>query len=147
MWNKLVFAGLVVCVSLVAGCASVDWAEEERDSALKAFPAPAPGMAGLYLYRDTPLGFALKKKIYVDGVCLGRTKNKTFYYKEVTPGQHEVSTESEFSDNKMTVQTEAGRNHFVEQFITMGVFVGQAYLKIVSEEEGMQHVRNCRLAE
>jgi len=103
-------------------------------------------MAGLYVYRNSFVGQALKKNIYVDDVFLGESANKVYFYKQVTPGPHKLSTESEFSDNSITFEAEARKNYFAEQYIKMGVFVGGANLKMVSEEEGMKQVSQCRLA-
>jgi hypothetical protein len=130
MFKRVRLAAAVLCVSLIAGCATVPLAPMEQDSALKAFPQPAAAMAGLYIYRNSVVGQALKKNVYVDKVFLGETANKTYFYKEITPGQHEISTESEFSDNAITFQVEGGKNYFARQYIKMGVFVGTVHDKI-----------------
>ena len=77
---------------------------------------------------------------------MGETANKTYFYKEIAPGEHQISTESEFSDNAITFQAEGGKNYFARQYIKMGVFVGGANLQMVSEQEGMEEVLKCRLA-
>lgn len=146
MFKSVILLAAAICVSLVAGCATVPLAPLEQDSALKAFPQPAADMAGLYVYRNCLAGQALKKNVYVDKVLLGETANKTYFYREIAPGQHEVSTESEFGDNAMTFHADAGKNYFVRQYMKMGVFVGGANVELVSEQEGMDEVRECRLA-
>ena len=146
MFKKAILGAVIISVSLLIGCASVPMAPMEQDSALKAFAQPAADKAGLYVYRNSFVGQALKKNVYVDGALLGETANKTFFYKEITPGQHQISTESEFSDNAITFQAEDGKNYFAEQYIKMGVFVGGANLRMVSEQEGMEEVRKCGLA-
>ncbi|MDT8452929.1 MAG: hypothetical protein RQ936_09340, partial [Gammaproteobacteria bacterium] len=57
-----------------------------------------------------------------------------------------LSTESEFSDNEIFFEAEGGNNYFAEQYIRIGVFVGGANLRMVSEQEGMAAVRECELA-
>jgi hypothetical protein len=148
MFKKAILGAIItfIFVSLLTGCASVPMAPMEQDSALKAFSQPAADKAGLYVYRNTFGGQALKKRVYVDGVLLGETANKVYFHKEITPGQHQISTESEFSDNAITFQAEGGKNYFAEQYIKMGVFVGGANVKMVSEQEGMEAVRKCGLA-
>ncbi len=146
MFKKAIFVAVIISVSLLTGCASVPMAPSEQDIALKAFSQPAADKAGLYVYRNSFVGQALKKTVYIDGVLLGETANKTYFYKEITPGQHQISTESEFSDNAITFQAEGGKNYFAEQYIKMGVFVGGANLRMVSEQEGMEAVRKCGLA-
>lgn len=138
---------IVIAVSfLTVGCASVPMASKEADAAAKAFAQPSADKAGLYVYRDSFVGQALKKWIAVDSVRIGTSANKVYFYKEITPGSHTLSTESEFGENKILLQAEGGKNYFVEQYIKMGVFVGGAGLKMVSEEEGKKAVLNCGLA-
>ena len=136
----------IVASSVLSGCASVPTATKEKDLAAKAFTAPASDESGIYVYRDSFVGKALKKNIYVDGKLIGESANKVFFYKTVAPGTHKLSTESEFSDNFTELKTEGGKNYFVEQSIKMGVFVGGAALKVVPEAEGKKAVLKCKLA-
>lgn len=144
--SRLLFLAVLVSVVVFQGCATVPMAPPEQDLALKEFPKPTADNAGLYIYRNSFVGQALKKNVYVDGEFLGESANKVYFYKEVTPGPHQISTESEFSDNSIDFQAETGRNYFAEQYIKMGVFVGGANVKMVSEEEGMKNVFECKLA-
>lgn len=146
MSRRAFIGAVVVFVALSSGCASIPMASKEQDTALKQFTLPAGDKAGLYLYRNTFVGQALRKRLSVDGVVIGQTANKTYFYREIAPGQHTLSTESEFGDNSITLQAEGGKNYFVQQYIKMGAFVGGAGLKIVSEEEGKQEVLKCDLA-
>lgn len=128
-------AGIVLLSALFTGCASVEMASPEASA--KAFAAPAPGNAGLYVYRDSALGRSLKKDIRVDGNCLGTSAADVFFHTELESGQtHEISTESEFSPNTLKLMFEAGKNYFVRQYIKLGVFVGGAELEVVPESTG-----------
>lgn len=70
-----------------------------------------------------------------------------YFYNEVAGNQeHEISTESEFSPNKVYLPTLAGKNYFVENYITMGAFVGGANLRIIEEAEGKDAVMKLKLA-
>ena len=83
----------------------------------------------------------------VDGECIGETSPNVFFYHEVPGGgEVEISTESEFSPNLLSVQTEAGSHHFVQQYIKIGVFVGGAGLRLVGEEKGREAVRELGMA-
>jgi hypothetical protein len=145
--TSLIIIAALFSFSLLAGCASVPMAPKEQDLTLKAFPQPAADKSGLYVYRiKSFVGGALKKNIYVDKVMVGETAPGIYFYKEITPGQHEISTESEFSDNVITLQAEGGKNYFCQQYIKMGVFVGGANVVMVSEEEGKAAIRKCGLA-
>jgi hypothetical protein len=146
MFKKLFITSAVISFSVLSGCASVPMASKEQDAALKTFSQPAADKAGLYVFRNTFVGQALKKTVSLDGVILGETANKTYFYREILPGTHTLSTESEFSDNSISFQAEGAKNYFAEQYIKMGVFVGGANVKMVTDEEGKQGVRDSQLA-
>jgi hypothetical protein len=139
---------LVIIVSaLFTGCASVKM--ESNDASLKAkqFLPPTAGNSGLYTYRDSFVGKALKKNIWVDGKCVGESAPDVFFYTEVLSGkEHEIATESEFSPNKLMLMTEPGKNYFVRQYIKMGLLVGGAGLEIIPEEQGKLAVSKLALA-
>ena len=143
---KLRPASLLLACIYFTGCASVPMASKEQDAALKEFSAPPTDKSGIYIYRDSSFGAALKKNLYVDGALIGESASNVYFYKEITPGAHKLSTESEFSDNEIGLNTEGGKNYFVRQYIKMGLFVGGANLESATEEEGQQAVRSCKLA-
>jgi hypothetical protein len=127
----------VGCLVLVTGCASVPMESADNNLKSKSFPTPDQGKSGLYVYRDSFVGKALKKDVYLDGNCIGETADKVFFYTQVE-GNHtyKLSTESEFSPNDLVLDANTGKNYFVRQYIKIGVFVGGAGLESVSEEEG-----------
>ncbi|MCS2162903.1 DUF2846 domain-containing protein [Scandinavium sp. H11S7] len=139
--NKTTFAAIILSSMLLGGCASVPLASDAENATAKAFPAPENGKAGLYVYRDSFAGKALKKDVYLDGHCLGETSDRVFFYQQISTSQsHMLGTESEFSPNNLTLNVVPGKNYFVRQYIKMGVFVGGAGLENVSETEGMRVV-------
>jgi hypothetical protein len=140
------FLAVCVAVLLASGCASVPMGDTSQDAALKTFAAPSDGKAGVYIYRNSVVGQALKKNLYLDGEFLGESANKTYFYRQIEPGEHTVSTESEFSDNELKFVSEAGKNHFIRQYIKIGVFVGGANVELVAEEEGKKGVLASGLA-
>lgn len=142
--KKLAFG--VVILALLTGCATVKMGDKAASQQAKQFPQPSAGQAGLYVYRDSAFGAALKKDIWVDGKCLGESAPNVFFFTEVAPGQRKVSTESEFSPNDLALMVEAGKNYFVRQFIKMGLFVGGAGLETVPEEQGKAAVSKLELA-
>lgn len=143
--SKFMLLGTVAAM-LLSGCASVPMATKSQDAGLKSFSNPAPDKSAIYIYRDSFLGSGLKKAIYLDGRLVGKSANEVYFYVEAEPGAHKLSTESEFGNNDIDINTEAGKNYFVEQYIKMGVFSGGANLKVVSEEEGKEAVLHCSLA-
>jgi hypothetical protein len=147
MLKKVIVVVAIITSILFTGCASVRMASKEADLALKNFAQPPSDKAGLYIYRNSWIGQALKKDIYLDSVLIGETANKVYFYKLISPGQHTLSTESEFGENGITFQADSGKNHFAEQYIKFGVFVGGAGIEMVDEEVGMKEVLDCSLAE
>jgi hypothetical protein len=145
MYRNLALA--VFAISLLAGCASVPMESKEKSDLAKKFIPPSGDKAGLYIYRSGSFGGALKKDVWVNGVCIGETAPNVFFYEEVAGGkEHKVSTESEFSPNDLVVKVNKGQNYFVRQYIKMGVFVGGAGVELVDEEKGKQDVSQLELA-
>ncbi|EOX3981157.1 DUF2846 domain-containing protein [Vibrio alginolyticus] len=142
---------VILCSALLlglSGCASVPTVDSTVSNQAKSFEAPQEGNSGIYVYReDTFVGAALKKYVYVDGECIGETAPGIFFYHEVEGNkEHQVSTESEFSENHLTIYTEEGRNYFVNQYIKMGVFVGGAGVELVDENKGKAEVLKVDMA-
>ncbi len=142
---KLIATALLLVI--LSGCASVPMATEAEDAAAKSFSPPPADKAGLYIYRNSRLGGALKKSVYIDGEVIGETGPNTYFYTLVEPGERKLSTESEFGENDLVLQAEAGKNHYVRQAIKLGVLEGGARLKLMDEETGQDGVRSCKLAQ
>jgi len=120
---------------------------KEVSARAKSFNLPSEGNAGLYIYRDSILGAALKKDIWVDDKCIGESAPKVFFYEDVKGNQeHKISTESEFSPNDLLLKTESGKNYFIRQYIKIGAFVGGANLELMQEEEGKKAVSELDMA-
>lgn len=147
MTTALRTASLAIAALILTGCASVNMASKEESARAKQFAAPGDGNSGLYVYRNSFVGTALKKDIWVDGKCLGESAPDVFFYTQVEGGRmHKVETESEFSPNALELFMEAGKNYFVRQFIKLGVFVGGADLEQVSQEQGKADLAKLELA-
>jgi len=143
---KTLVLGFVVVMSLV-GCASVPMETKDASDQVKQFLPPAKGMAGLYIFRSSGIGTALKKDVWVDGKCIGETAPNMFFFEEVAGDQeHTISTESEFSPNELKLKTKRDANYFIKQYIRLGVFVGGANLETVDEAEGRGIVQGLALA-
>lgn len=145
--KKLLLASVVAAISLT-GCSSVPMESEEKAELVKKFNAPAEGNAGIYVFRkDAFVGSALKKDIWIDKECLGQSGNGVFFYKEVPSNEKlEISTESEFSPNTLTINAKSGELYFVEQYIKMGAFVGGADLQLAHAETGKSEVQRLGMA-
>jgi hypothetical protein len=122
-------------------------APKEESTKAKQFAAPAAPNAGLYVYRNSFVGKALKKDVWVDGKCLGESAPDVFFYTEVEGGKsHKISTESEFSPNDLTLNVDPGKNYFVRQYIKLGVLVGGAGVESVTEQQGMADIATLEMA-
>jgi len=113
----------------------------------KQFNPPLSGKAGLYIYRDSFVGSALKKDVWVNGKCIGETASDIFFYEEVIGDKtHTLSTESEFSPNNLVLKTKKDQNYFIRQYIKLG-FLGEGVnLKLVDAEKGKRAVSKLELA-
>ena len=145
--NTLILATLMIATLSMAGCASVPMASEADDAAGKTFAAPAADTAGVYIFRDSFMGKAVKRSVSLDGVVLGNTANKVYFYTSVSPGPHTVSTESEFGNKSVSFQAAGGHNYFVRQVIEMGVISAAANVEMVDDAEGEKEVRQCDRAQ
>ena len=145
MFKKI---GIIALAStLAAGCASVPMESAERTTTAKKFNPPSEGSSGLYIYRPSSLGGALKKDIWVDGKCIGESAPYVFFYEEVEGDKsHKVSSKSEFSPNDLLIKVKSGMHYFIRQYIKFGVFVGGAGLELVDEEKGKKEVSELDMA-
>jgi hypothetical protein len=146
--KKIINIILITTVMIfLVSCASVKMASKEEDTTLKEFKLPPPDRAGLYIFRNSFLGQMLLRPLYVDGNLIGETANGVYFYLDLSPGKHFISTESEFGKNSVVFEAEGGKNYFAEQFIKMGIFSGGSDVEMVDEKVGMQQVLDCELAE
>ena len=146
-FKTLTSALVLISFLFVSGCASVNMAPSEESVKAKEFNAPSEGSAGVYIYRNSLLGRALKKDIWIDGECIGESAPDVFFYTEVEGDKtHKVETESEFSPNALEMLFAAGQNYFIRQYLKLGVFVGGADLELIPEEQGKIDVAKLEMA-
>jgi len=145
MYKKLVL--ITLASAFFVGCASVPMESDENANIAKKFNPPTEGNGGLYVYRDSSFGGALKKDVWINGQCIGETAPNVFFYEEVAANEeHKISTESEFSPNDILILVEQGKNYFIRQYIKFGVFVGGAGVELVDEEKGKEAVKGLGMA-
>jgi hypothetical protein len=144
---KIISLFAIAVALFISGCAHVEMAPRTESATAKAFNLPSPGHAGVYIYRNSFIGKALKKDIWIDGKCIGETAPDVFFYTEVEGAQnHRLETESEFSPNGLELMFESGKNYFIRQVIKMGLFVGGAGLELIPEEQGKSEVSKLEMA-
>jgi len=143
--KKTILVGLFA--TIVSGCASVKMESQDASNRAKQFASPNPGNSGLYIYRDGFLGAALKKNIWVDDKCVGESAPGVFFFTEVAGDKdHTISTQSEFSPNKLTQFFASGKNYFIQQYIKLGVFIGGADLQVMPEGLAKAEIAKLALA-
>lgn len=145
--HRFSMVALLVVVSCMPGCASVPLQSSKVAASTKEFTLPQSDKAGLYIYRSTFGGQALKKDIWINGECIGQSANNVFFYREV-PGdrEHTLATESEFSPNELKIMVQSGKNYFIEQHIKFGLFVGGADLEIIDPETAKKIITKLGMA-
>lgn len=136
-------APLFISMALV-GCASVPMGDPKADATAKTFQAPAD-KAGLYIYRNESMGAAVKMDVILDGKNIGESAAKTYFYQEVAPGKHTVTSKSENTDT-VEVDLKPGTLAFIWQEVKMGVMFARTKLHLVSEQEGKKGVLESKLA-
>jgi len=145
VFNKLLAAGALAAVVLASGCASVQMASPEMDSAAKSY-AVKPGTANVYVYRNEQMGAAIKMPVALNGKMVGDTAAKTYLLLQVPPGRHTLVSKTE-NDSTLTLDVAAGRNYFVWQEVKMGLMVARSQLQLVDEATGKAGVAECKLAQ
>lgn len=134
---------LIVALA-ISGCASVPMGDPKKDAQAKTF-AVAQDKAGIYIYRNESMGAAVKMDVAIDNQVVGQTAANTYFYKEVTPGKHIVSSTAENTDT-LEVEVKPGRLAFIWQEVKMGLLYARNKLHLVSEEEGKKGVLETNLA-
>jgi hypothetical protein len=143
MLSRLVAVVALACVVLASGCASVQMASSEADTAAKNY-AVKPGMGNIYVYRNEIFGAALTLPVELDGKAVGATASKTYLLLPVAPGKHTLGSKGE-SGSTLVVDVAAGRNYFVWQEVKMGMISGGSALHLVDEAKGKAGVAECKL--
>ena len=138
------FALISLVTMTLVGCASVPMGDAKKDAELKSFTSK-PDVAGLFIYRNESIGAAIRMDVEVDGKPVGQTAAKTYFYKEVAPGRHTVTSKSENTDT-IEVDTMAGKRYYIWQEVKMGLLYARTKLTLVSEEEGKKGVLESLLA-
>lgn len=142
MFRKLMAVSLVAMA--MVGCASVPMGDTKKDAELKTFSAK-PGVAGLYIYRNESMGAAIRMDVAVDGKNIGQTAAKTYFYTELSPGKHTITSKAENTDT-LEVNTVAGKLYYVWQEVKMGLMSARTKLSLVDEAEGKKGVQESQLA-
>lgn len=142
--KKLISLTFVAALLVLSGCASVPMGDKKQDAALKNFTAK-PDVAGVYIYRNETIGAAVRMDVEVDGKPLGQTAAKTYFYTEVAPGKHTVTSKAENTD-RLELDAQAGKLYYIWQEVKMGIMFARTKLHLVGDAEGKTGVIETQLA-
>lgn len=143
--NRICALAVLAFTLALGACASVPMGDASRDTALKTFSPPRAEKAGIYIYRNEGMGAAVKMDLQVDGKHIGQTAAKTYFFVEVPPGRHTLTSMAENSDT-LPIDTVAGKLYYVWQEVKMGVLYARTRLHLTTEEEGRKGVLESKLA-
>ncbi|WP_223300225.1 DUF2846 domain-containing protein [Methyloversatilis sp. RAC08] len=143
--NRLYTLTALVLTLVLGACASVPMGDATRDTTLKTFAPPRAEKAGIYIYRNESMGAAVKMDLQVDGKHIGQTASKTYFFVEVPPGKHTVTSIAENTD-VLSIDTVAGKLYYVWQEVKMGVLYARTRLHMATEEDGRKGVLESKLA-
>ena len=94
-----------------------------------------PDSAGLYIDRDESMGAAVRMDVEVDDKPLGQAAARTYFYAELKPGKHTVTSKAENTD---TLEPDAlpGKLYYVWQEVKMGLLYARTRLHPVDAAQG-----------
>jgi hypothetical protein len=144
MLARLLLASAAALLLLLSGCASVPMGDPKQDAINKTFAANSTA-AGVYIYRNESFGAAIRMDVLADGVPVGQSAAKTYFYLDVPPGKHTFTSKSE-NDDSVTMDLVAGKLYYIWQEVKMGLLYARTKLVPVPEDEGKKGVLECQLA-
>ena len=130
---------LVVLVGLaLSGCATgPDYSEVAA-----TLPSTAPDEGRIYFYRSgSPFGAAIQPAVMLNGEKVGKAEPGGVFFKDVPPGNYEVSTETEV-EKTATFTLAAGEVRYIELTIGIGFLVGRVYPSLVDPGEGQEAIQD-----
>lgn len=137
---------ILLATVLLAGCAAAPIESFEKSEEAKTFLAPPSGKAGLYIYRSSQYGYSIKRDIWLNGKCIGRSAPEVFFYQLVTSEEeYNLSTESGLGINQISFTPESGTNYFIRQDIGTGFF-GETSLQLIDAQTAQREISQLDMA-
>jgi hypothetical protein len=137
MQNRLQIVTSLAVAAVLAACSDVPMAEAPADQAARAFPAPQPGLAALYVYRDSGvLGAAQPFSASVGQRTLGQLAPATFFLVDLPPGQYDVRCTGQENSAAKLVDLAPGETRFVELSVRLSVGMPRCSLAEAPSEQG-----------
>jgi hypothetical protein len=109
--------------------------------------SPPAGMANLYIIRrEAYLGCAFNIGIGLDGQQIGSLQTGSFLLKNISPGNHILSSFTQGETVTKTFKASAGQNIFYDIKGDMGFFWMGTSIHKISDEDAKAAVRRCKRA-
>ena len=109
--------------------------------------SPPAGMANLYIIRrEAYLGCAFNIGIGLDGQQIGSLQTGSFLLKNISPGNHILSSFTQGETVTKTFKASAGQNIFYDIKGDMGFFWMGTSIHKISDQDAKAAVRRCKRA-
>jgi len=135
--RRLIAASLLLSLA-ACDTASVPLAGAQADAEGKAFPAPPPGKAALYIVRGGDGGTLIN--ITVGARQLGPLGNHTWFREDVTPGTLDVRCAGGESSQALDLPIAVGETRFVQVKPAMGWAAVRCTIAEVAAAHGRETV-------
>jgi len=133
---------LLAAALLCAACAQLP--PSPADLQAKKFEIPDGGRAAIYVVRDLAGFNDDGATLLLDGTVMITTYPGTYYRWEVAPGTHRIAGYASDSGN-ISVNVEAGRIYFVQQWVAFGMLGPRSRFSPVSPDQGRAAVMRSEL--
>ena len=128
---------ILLSIFIVSGCASGMLYNE----AAQTIPTLASDKGRVYIYRVTTFGTAVQPAVNVNGREEGRAKPVGFFFVDLDPGTHSVSTTK---GTQITLYITENQEHYVRLEMEMGLFAGTVQPVVVDNSVGELEIRKTR---
>ncbi|HET7158244.1 MAG TPA: DUF2846 domain-containing protein [Burkholderiales bacterium] len=127
----------VLCMLLLAACASTPQASRERDAAAKAF-VTHPNAATIYVYRSPFNHLDANSTLYVDGRVIGSTLPGTYFRLDLVPGRH-VLHGAGIDLGQFEIDARPGEIYFV----SLAVIAGHSRFELIPDRIAREQIKAC----
>ena len=132
--TRLVIVGSIF---ILGGCAT----GMLYDEAAQTIPTLASDKGRIYIYRTTTFGTAVQPAVNVNGREEGKAKPGGFFFVDLEPGTHSVSTGQ---GAQITLILTANEELYIRLEMKMGLFVGTVQPVLVDNSTGESEIRKTR---
>ena len=134
--KKLFSIALIIFSLALCSCAAMPSYNDVRIQP-QEFPEPVQDKALVYFYRESRfMGGGVTYFVEEDGTRIGALFSGSYFYCFTDPGEHTFSAETE-AVSLLTLNTEAGKEYYVEGTIGIGMMIGIPKLNLSTKKRAM----------